>query len=52
MKTIVKEFPTIGKEIEDYLKSYNVGADAWHRTGVLMFDDNIRVKSKATLKII
>jgi len=28
----MKEFPTIGKEIEDYVKSW---ADAWHRTGLL-----------------
>ena len=48
MKTIVKEFPTIGREIEDFVKSCNVGADAWRRTGVLTFDGNIRVKSKAT----
>jgi len=48
VKTIVKEFPTIGKEIEDYVRSCNVGADAWRRTGVLTFDGNIHVKSKAT----
>ena len=47
MKTIVKEFPTIGKEIEDYVRSCNVGADAWQRTGVLTFDGNLHVKSKA-----
>ena len=48
VKTIVKEFPTIGREIEDFVKSCNVGADAWRRTGVLTFDGNIHVKSKAT----
>ena len=52
VKTIVKDFPTIGKEIEDYMKSCNVGADTWHRTGVLTFDGNIRVKSKPTFKRI
>ena len=26
----------------------NIGADAWHRTGVLTFDRNTRVKSKVT----
>jgi len=47
-KTIIKQFPTIGKEIEDYVKSCNVGADAWRRTGVLTFDGNVRVKQKDT----
>lgn len=46
MKTIIKEFPTIGKEIEEFVQSCNIGADAWRRTGVLTFDGNIRVKSK------
>ena len=50
-KTIIKEFPTIGKEIkenEEFVQSCNIGADAWRRTGVLTFDGNIRVKSKVT----
>ena len=47
-KIIIKEFPTIGKEIEDFVQSCNIGADAWRRTGVLTFDGNVRVKSKVT----
>ena len=39
--TIIKQFPTIGKEIKDYVKSCNVGADAWRHTGVLIFDGNL-----------
>ena len=47
-KTIIKEFPTIGKDIEDFVQSCNIGADAWRKTGVLTFDGNVRVKSKVT----
>ena len=48
--TILKECPDIGKEIESYVQSCNVGADAWRRTGVLTFDGNRHVKEKATYK--
>lgn len=36
-------------EIESYVQSCNVGADAW-RTGVLTFDGKCFVKEKATYK--
>ena len=45
---ILKEIPEIGKEIEDFVSSGNVGADAWRRTGVLTFDGNLRINEKVT----
>ena len=46
--TICRTFPDIGKEIEAFVKSCGVGAEAWHRTGVLTFDGNKRVNKKCT----
>lgn len=34
VSSILKEFPTIVKKIEEYLRSKRCGADAWRRTGV------------------
>ena len=48
MKTVVDKFPDIGKTIEQFVESSNVGADAWRRTGVLTFDGNKRLKIKVT----
>ena len=45
---ILKEFPNIGKDIESFVESSGVGADAWRRTGVLTFDGNRKVKKKVT----
>ena len=42
---VVKEHPSIGKGIEDFVKSKKVGADAWRRTGVLTFD-GVRTRGK------
>ena len=33
LKGIIKECPDIGEKIEEHVKSCNVGADAWRRTG-------------------
>ena len=49
---ILKECPDIGKEIETFVQSHNVGADAWRRTGVLTFDGNLHVKEKVTYERI
>ena len=49
---ILKDFPNIGDEIEKYVQSCNVGADAWRRTGILTFDGNTKVKHKATYERI
>ena len=42
---IIKEHPSIGKDIEDFVMSKKVGADAWRRTGVLTFD-GVRTRGK------
>lgn len=42
---VIKEHPSIGKDIEDFVKSKKVGADAWRRTGVLTFD-GVRTRGK------
>ena len=34
---IVQKFPNIGKDIEEFVQSKRVGADAWQRTGVYTF---------------
>ena len=39
---IVNKFPNIGKDIEEFVRSNKVGADAWRRTGVLTFDGNTK----------
>ena len=52
MKGIVKQYPDIGKTIEEFVKSNNVGADQWRRTGVLTFDGNLRYAKKVTYKLI
>ena len=45
---ILQECPEIGNEIESFVQSHNVGADAWRRTGVLTFDGNLHRKEKVT----
>lgn len=44
----MKECPDVGKTIEAYVQDRNVGADTWRRTGVLIFDGNVKLKQKAT----
>ena len=48
VRGILKDYPNIGTDIEDYVKERSVGADAWRRTGVLTFDGNKQVKEKVT----
>lgn len=45
---IVKDCPNIGATIEAFVEDHSVGADAWHRTGVLTFDSNANLKNKVT----
>lgn len=45
---VIKQHPTIGKDIEDFVKSKRIGADAWRRTGVLTFDGS-RTRGKKLL---
>lgn len=51
-ESVITRFPDIGQVIEDYVQQCNVGADAWHRTGILTFDGNTKVKSKVTYEKI
>ena len=51
-QTIIDRHPNIGDEIEAFVRSNDVGADRWRRTGVLMFDGNVRVGSKVTFRRI
>ena len=45
---LLSECTDIGKVIEDFVSSNNVGADSWRRTGVLTFDGNTRLPQKVT----
>jgi hypothetical protein len=47
---ILKKFPNIGKDVEEFVSGKRVGADAWRRTGVLTFDGNIKQGPKVTYK--
>ena len=49
---VIKEHPDVGKDIEDFVKSKRVGADAWRRTGVLTFDGSRTRGKKVTYKRI
>ena len=50
--TIINQCPGIGSTIEEYVKDHNIGADAWHRTGILTFDGKCRLAEKVTYKKI
>ena len=52
MSRILKRFPNIGKDVEEFVKSRKVGADAWHRTEVLTFDGNVKQGPKVTYRSI
>ena len=52
VRGILKQYPDIGKEIEEFVQQRNIGADHWRRTGVLTFDGNTRVKEKVTYQRI
>jgi len=49
---VLRDFPEIGKEIENFVHSRRVGADAWRRTGILTFDGNLKQGQKVTYKRI
>ena len=51
-KGIVSKFPDIGTTIEDFVRSRNIGADKWRRTGLLTFDGNLKVNQKVTYERI
>ena len=52
VKTVAERFPGIGREIESYVRSCDVGADCWRRTGVLTFDGNQKINKKVTFQRI
>ena len=52
LSNIATKFPNIGQEIEQYVESCSMGADAWRRTGVRTFDGNKKVGKKCTYKRI
>lgn len=52
VSSILKEFPNIGQDIEEYVRSRRCGADAWRRTGVVTFDGNRKRGPKASYKRI
>ena len=52
MTRILQQCPGIGKEIERFVESKSVGADAWRRTSVLTFDGSKVVKEKVTFERI
>ena len=45
---ILRDCPDLGKSIEEFVSSRNVGADQWRRTRVLTFDGNTRLPNKVT----
>ena len=49
---IIQQYPKIGEIIEEFVKEHNIGADAWRRTGILIFDGNANIKCKVTYKKI
>ena len=45
---VLRNYPDIGRTVEEFVKQNGVGADAWRRTGVLTFDGNRRLGNKVT----
>lgn len=52
VSSILKEFPNVGGDIEEYVRSRRCGADAWRRTGVVTFDGNRKRGPKASYRRI
>ena len=49
---VLRKFPNIGKDIEEFVRSRKVGADAWRGSGVLTFDGNAKTGPRVTFKRI
>ena len=45
---LLKEYPNLGKDIEQFVHENCVGADAWRRTEVATFDGNIKSGKRVT----
>jgi len=52
LNSTVNKFLDAGEKTEEIVKSNNVGADAWRRTGVLTFNGNIKNTQKVTYEKI
>lgn len=46
LHSIVKKYPDIGDTTETFVRDNNIGAEAWRRTGMLLFDGNVKKKQK------
>ena len=42
----------LGKDIEEFVKENRIGADAWHPTGVAIFDGNLKTGPRVTYQRI
>lgn len=49
---LLKQFPNLGKDIEDFVHENRIGADAWRRTGVATFDGNVKNGPRVTYRKI
>lgn len=49
---LLKKFPNLGKDIEEFVKDNRIGADAWRRTGVATFDGNLKRGPRVTYQRI
>jgi len=45
---LLKKYPKLGKDIEEFVHENRVGADAWRRTGIATFDGNIKSGRRVT----
>lgn len=52
VSSVLSKFPKIRNDMEVFVRSRRVGADAWRRTGVLTFDGSIKTGPKVTFKRI
>lgn len=52
MSKVLQDCPGISKALEEYVKECGAGADVWRRAGALTFDDNRKLKKKATFSRI
>ena len=50
--SILKRFPNIGKDTEEFVSNKRCGADSWRRTGVTTFDGNRKRGPKASFRSI
>ena len=49
---LLKKYPNLGKDIDQFVRDNRVGADAWRRTGVATFDGNLKRGPRVTYQRI